>query len=224
MSNSPQPLLASIERGLNALNISRLSEEQTVAYIRNEICPLLRKAIAHIVPTIKKRHEMSANQSNLVHYTNVDTLIKILECGQSGYLRLYDSAHFNDPDEGRYLTRITREDNDASRWLSTSVEGHAYIASFVVDKQESNNSTNDDLVFWRTYGNDGHGCSIEIPAMQFVRKELLLLQVFYGRCDAMRTLKELENPVLGIRDALNVVTNNDYKVSIERLIKRTVAD
>ena len=223
-SRDLQPLLSAIESGLNALNIGQNSEEETHAYIRDIICPQLRKMVANFVPAIKERHELSANDFNLVHYTSVDTLIKILERGQDGFLRMYDSAHFNDPDEGRYLTRITKDDNDASDWLSASVEGHAYITSFVLARQESSNATNDDLVLWRTYGNEGHGCSIEMPGTQFVGKALPLLRVLYGKCRALKTWAELEEPVDGIRSALDVVSSNIYKDSIDRIVKKAIAD
>jgi len=44
----------------------------------------------------------------MTHYTSIHTLISMLQSaskGEENFLRMYDSAHSNDPDEGNFLTR-----------------------------------------------------------------------------------------------------------------------
>ena len=86
---------------------------------------------------------------------------------------MYDTSHCNDPDEGNHLVRELSS-NDGYRWLAReSSVGHAYITSFVSGQDGIDMS--DDLVFWRTYGKDGKGCSLTVA----VRADLLR-RVFYS--------------------------------------------
>lgn len=48
---------------------------------------------------------------------------------QNASLRLYDSVHFNDPDEGNYFYRNLNLPKKHD-WLGEKKESHAYIASF----------------------------------------------------------------------------------------------
>lgn len=103
---------------------------------------------------------------------------------QNTSLRLYDSVHFNDPDEGNYFFRNLPK---KYAWLGEKKESHAYIASFIFPATEKNS---DNLVFWRTYGKEGEGCSLKlrIPRDQ-------LRKVLYGSNKVKCTGKELR-PVL----------------------------
>ena len=192
MSTEPdaiQNLRSALESGLNMLNASGINQEEFESYFKGVICAgFLPKAVAQAFAPINDRHVISEDTFNLVHYTSIDNLIKILK---QGYLRLWDSAHFNDPDEGRYLTRTTQW--KGIDWLPMPVRGHAYIASFIFD--EGNRADiKDNLIFWRTYGKDGHGCSLEMPGGQFTREEFTdfpLSRVLYGNNDAQKTMNKL---------------------------------
>ena len=71
---------------------------------------VLKKTVDKMLLDIKSRHQPSTTNNRFVHYTSISTLVSLLEKsgqGSNDYLRLYDSAHFNDPDEGRYLERYS---------------------------------------------------------------------------------------------------------------------
>ena len=100
---------------------------------------------------------------------------------EEGGLRLYDTVHANDPEEGRFLLLNWPEGDDRPwMWeegdsgteedkglgLREQVEqglypGHSYVLSFVPTTVEKRN--NDRIVFWREYGREGRGCSLSIP-------------------------------------------------------------
>ena len=150
----------------------------------------------------------------IVHYTSVATLVSMLQGqvdrnkhqanggdttstpeegqrfkgGQRSSLRLYDSAHFNDPGEGNYLARYLSHDSEGE-WLQQSTATHAYIASFIIPNDGPIEAW-DDLVFWRTYGKEGAGCSLKLwtPPSQ-------VLQVLYKK-DEMERTKSILAPAL----------------------------
>ena len=102
----------------------------------------------------------------------------------SASLRLYDSLHCNDPEEGDFLAN-SLSSTPEHRWLAEgSSGGHAYIASLIVDEQERDLSN--ELLFWQTYGTEGAGCSLTMNV-----KTKLLRRVLYG-----------EEPVAATRDVL----------------------
>lgn len=142
-------------------------------YIEQKILPLLRGALADILPDIKRRHEVHPDRTNHrapgIHYTTIGVLMQMLQCQQRttpATLRLYDSMHLNDPDEGNYLPRKISAESQFG-WLGDrrqflhqddiggTVDEIAYVASFV-----AGDAASDNLVFWRTYGHEGKGCSI----------------------------------------------------------------
>ena len=147
-------------------------------YIGREIVPLLRSALTAVLPEIKRLHEVQADsdsdegKTKGVHYTSIGVLMELLQNHDpgvresAGTIRLYDSMHLNDPDEGNYLPRRISSEPDF-KWLAdqdelagldevdSPVNEIAYLASFVAGDKAA-----DNLVFWRTYGHEGRGCSI----------------------------------------------------------------
>ena len=104
---------------------------------------------------------------------------------RNGVLRLYDSVHLNDPDEGNYLIGSVLK---KFRWLRNPEESHAYIASFVMPDAKKDMSNK--LTFWRNYGDEGEGCSLSLPVPRS-----RLEKVLYGIPEAQQTAKIL-SPVL----------------------------
>ncbi|MCY4477349.1 MAG: hypothetical protein OXC70_05115 [Gammaproteobacteria bacterium] len=179
-------------------------------YLEEVVLEKLQQAILDIVPDIKERHKVPADPNKKgraasVHYTTIGVLMQLLQDQDRaassekqitlGKLRLYDSMHLNDPDEGNYLPRrIAAEPNYA--WLAErrdnleqdEIEGPlnqiAYMTSFVAGKKAT-----DNLVFWRTYGCEGTGCSIECSV-----EIKYLQQVLYG--DAVIRTIEILQPIL----------------------------
>ena len=167
------------------------------AYVEHIILPELGTAVRGIRSRIEERHRIPTVAENVTlwvtHYTSlsaVTSMLRELADGQESVLRLYDTSHCNDPDEGNHLVRELSS-NDGYRWLAReSYVGHAYITSFVSGQDGKDMS--DDLVFWRTYGKDGKGCSLTVA----VRADLLR-RVFYNGSD-IETTKQMILPVLEV--------------------------
>ena len=148
-------------------------------YFNGLVLPELDMVMEHAYAEIEEPHLISLETVDttleVTHYTSLavaTSMLRALAYGQGATLRLYDSSHCNDPDEGAHLVRELTS-NVEHRWLEQgSVAGNAYIMSFVSDGNGRDMS--DDLVFWRTYGRDGKGCSITVD----VRRQLLR-QVLY---------------------------------------------
>ena len=163
-------------------------------YVTGMVEPVLSAAMRDIYPKIERLHVLSTNTRGatrlVTHYTGLPaakSMLIALSTGQGASLRLYDTAHCNDPDEGNYLVTALSSDRGYG-WLSKgNVDGHAYLTSFVGDEERD---MSDELVFWRTYGKDGIGCSftLNVPSD-------LLRQVRYGP-DGVDDTKSLLLPVL----------------------------
>ena len=160
-----------------------------------------------------QRHSIEGIKSEeanfIIHYTSISTLFSLLYDtlndnnygnGSNNSLRLYDSIHFNDPDEGSYFTRNMNLPPKYS-WLHKQNTSHAYIASFIIPN--SNIDIHDNLVFWRTYGHEGQGCSLKlrVPHDQ-------LRKVLYGTDEVDSTVKML----LSVLDVLYPLINLDNDI------------
>ena len=166
------------------------------AYFNELVLAELDPVVGQIATKAAERHrlptEVEDTTLRATHYTSLaaaTSMLRGLAYGQGSTLRLYDSSHCNDPDEGDHLVRELSSNNQ-HRWLEQgSGVGHAYMTSFVSDEDEQDMS--DDLVFWRTYGKDGKGCSltVDVPSR-------LLREVLYEPADVDVIRKPLL-PVLG---------------------------
>ena len=129
-------------------------------------------------------------------------LQKSSECGgKETELRTYDSVHLNDPDEGHYLDRNIDWMKQYD-WLRKSPpRSHAYITSFIIPDSNNINDKkrkdmSDNLVFWRTYGKEGEGCSLSLRIPRH-----RLGKVLYGAGEAECTGRILY-PVVDLLDSL----------------------
>ena len=198
-----------VEAGLYRLNQDGSLNSR---YVSEIVVPPLRDVLVDLSIEIEKSHRFydgeEGERNFVIHYTSVSTLISILHNASKGRktsLRLYDSAHFNDPDEGNYLGRILREKYG---WMSSDNPTHAYITSFITpyDSDGKKKNMSDNLVFWRTYGRDGEGCSLKLSV-----RSCRLRKVLYGpdgaRCagmtlspilDMLSPLAEVDKDIGGI--------------------------
>ena len=163
----------------------------------------------------------SSSISHLVHYTGTDVVFDMLDHSdeeEEGGLRLYDTVHGNDPEEGTFLLRHWPDREIEGPWmwqesangdsgggkgleLKKQVEqglypGHAYVLSFVPSACDEKN--NDRIVFWREYGRQGAGCSLSIPEDKLFaagKCSLVPYRVLYGG-DRVETLAERLNECL----------------------------
>lgn len=128
--------------------------------------------------------------------------------------RLYDSVHFNDPGEGAYLVD---ELHDSYRWLDEYDTHLAYIASFILPTSPQDiTEVADDLVFWRTYGREGQGCSVSLT-VPWDR----LRRVMYDPEDVTRSLQLLQS-ALGALDSLIEVANT-FEAPVIAEVRRYMA-
>ena len=148
---------------------------------------------------------------------------------EEGGLRLYDTVHANDPEEGRFLLLnwperegerpwmwkergSLAEETDSEMGLKEQVEqglypGHAYVVSFIPMTDDRRND--DRIVFWREYGREGAGCSLSIQADKLLSERKCLLtpyRVKYGRGSVEELEEALREHVFGpiearVRDA-----------------------
>ena len=149
-------------------------------YLNGMVLPMLDIVMEHVSAEILERHLIPTEAEDatlrVTHYTSlaaVTSMLRGLANGQGATLRLYDSSHCNDPDEGDHLVRQLSS-NGKHRWLEQgSGVGHAYIASFVFVSDGGEPDMSDELVFWRTYGKDGKGCSLTVDVRcKLLRKVL----------------------------------------------------
>ena len=128
----------------------------------------------------------SMTEINLVHYTTWDSALRMLKniniANQAGVyevvkpnLRMYNYEHSNDPDEGRIkppelkdiekkvidLAKFSKSGTYSDFWIERMKTGTGtYGCSF----SSGPSGIEDDLTYWRLYGNDGKGCSLKISS------------------------------------------------------------
>lgn len=160
------------------------SDRLGITYVSESVVPPLKAVLKDVVKEIQENHMFRDNARDFViHYTSIAALLDMLQSPskdeEDSSLRLYDSVHFNDPNEGKYLERNLKKQFS---WLQdqNGLEGqrrsHAYIASFIIfNPEKDEKDMRDNLVFWRTYGYEGEGCSLllHIPLRR-------LRKVLYG--------------------------------------------
>ena len=184
-------------KALCRAGLERLKRHGSVnsAYIEGMILPELGNVMGGVLSRIEERHRIASEAENVTvwvtHYTSLSaatSMLREMAHGQDAVLRLYDTTHCNDPEEGNHLVRELSS-NDGYLWLAhESSVSHAYITSFVGGRDSMDMS--DNLVFWRTYGNDGKGCSFTVAV-----RANLLRQVFYSGNEIEPT-KQMLLPVL----------------------------
>ena len=217
MSNPEQieNLRTTVAEGLGYLTSGLLASFKR--YASDAIIPTLSAAVKALCQEIEQFHVLTDTTLDrkqapeyVIHYTTIATVVSMLQAqalkrkheeipekqqGQQGNsLRLYDSAHFNDPDDGNYLGRHLSQSGKHD-WLMPSTRTHAYVASFMIPDDDPD-VAGDNLVFWRTYGREGEGCSLKLRTpTDHVRR------VLYTSGELDRTEKLLY-PALEVLDPL----------------------
>lgn len=192
--------------------------------ITDKVIPLVNSVVSSEVMPLKERHLVAGGDDGkafVVHYTSVDTVIKMfrdyIETERS-YLRLYDTFHLNDPEEGKYL--ISRLDPTAHEKLKALIEANApcaYVSSFIIpdDSQQSKGvGARDNLVFWKTYGREGTGCSITMRV-----SAARLYKVKYGIDDVRCVADAIEGIRAGIMEAIKPIMDVASDENEEVLMK-----
>lgn len=183
-------LRASIDAGKD-----RFRKDRSLApsYTDEIVIPLLKEVLEFLFVEIEERHSLTDTKGDqyvyVIHYTGISNLVSMLrgalENKKKSSLRLYDSVHFNDPDEGNYFDRSLSL-SKGHNLLKVDKALHAYITSFVLPHPRKDMS--DNLVFWRMYGREGTGCSLRL---RVPRKRLQ--KVLYGVNKVKRTDELLQH-------------------------------
>ncbi len=153
------------------------------SYIGEVIANALNDLLA---ATVLSHHAVDSSQQFVIHYTSVPRMIRMLDKMQ---MRMYNADQANDPSEGSFFDHHL--DLPASlAWAQQESPSYAYVASFVIP--DLTKSLEDDLIYWRTYGGGGRGCSLKLlaPASK-------LYKVQYGAGAVARTRSALV-PVLDV--------------------------
>lgn len=209
-----------------AAGLERFTRHGTLdpSYLSGLILPELAAVMEQVCEGIELQHSFPAVSEDVTrrvsHYTTLaatTSMLRGLANGEEPTLRLYDSAHCNDPGEGNFLLNEFISSGNY-RWLERGSEaGHAYLTSFVESEEivgsEDVTDMSDDLVFWRSYGANGNGCSLTVNVPQN-----LLRRVKYGRSETEETRKA----VLPVLDAVGPLAraNDDFAGAISRTIWR----
>ena len=172
---------------------------------------------------IKTHHSVvpgNISNSNFlaIHYTSIGTLVSMLQHTtedkdhvtnknnhvnnrKNNILRAYDSVHFNDPNEGKFFDRNSSKDY---KLLLGKEQHHAYVASFIrPSSKDKNGDMDDNLVFWRTYGKDGEGCSLSLMI-----DSSCLQKVVYGQDQMIKNMEDFVPMLCGL---------SKLKISIEKI-------
>ena len=170
-------------------NFEQTRDTQRVTQFMNAIVVPVAVALLHNV--VGHRHALDPSFDRAIHYTSVSSLFSMLE---SGKMRLYTSDSANDPNEGAFFDQHS-DLAKKFRWLKDVPSTPAYLGSFVISDSPSDQETNrdhqetnrDHLVYWRTYGDGGRGCSIE-----FCCSTRGLKKVLYGKSHVRAASRRLE--------------------------------
>ncbi len=208
-------LRTAIER---VLEYSRSSSEMSVPKAINNVCGACEEELWDVCKAILDSNHEVPRDKPIIHYTSVDVLTCIFnrltdEKNQQVSLRAYDTIHLNDPQEGDFLTNLIKEKHD---WLQdhnkNGQTGHAYIASFILQKEEMQDNkeeTQDNLVFWRTYGKGGKGCSLLAPIENLFNTSYpKLYRVRYGDECANEAIEKMHQKIQDIKRELQALKDS----------------
>ena len=223
-------LKTSVEAGMSLA----FEPEDLSKYVAGVVISNLEDVLRNLRAQVEEPHKLDeaevGNPNVVIHYTSIAALVSMLQGAASGKggssLRLYDSNHFNDPDEGNFFDRnLNLSSKSARELLDATYSPHAYIASFIVPHDKAKNRSADaqrdmsnNLVFWRTYGREALGCSLTL-----VVPTNHLRKVLYGRKAVRKTGQLLTSVLDSVHECLSPLLELSSAVDIRRRLIRTVA-
>ena len=124
------------------------------------------------IPNLVLYDDSRGEGISLVHYTAWNSALDMFDAEQNPpVLRMYNYEQSNDPDEGQIRPPEWEEIEKSANWLDEFLKaddsrwtedmkfgGSTYGCSF----SSGPSGVEDDLTYWRLYGNDGQGCSLKI--------------------------------------------------------------
>ena len=136
--------------------------------------PNLRKAIPYLfnslIPNLILYDDYLQPQHSLVHYTKWEHALSMFSSDKERpVLRMYNLEHSNDPEEGKIKPKEWEKIERDAKWINRALKsdlnwnnletgGSTYCCSF----SSGPFGVEDELMYWRMYGNNGEGCSLKI--------------------------------------------------------------
>ena len=216
-----------------ALVVRQLSRQRNMdewtlrPLLQNTVVPRLNDVFRAKFVEIDELHNLGTEAREIIHYTSLDMLVSVLRDkaeGRESFVRMYDSFHLNDPEEGQYLVRHIGSQGQPA-WLQEERNLHAYVASFVVpdDNKDQELRDEDNLAYWLAYGQRGRGCSIRFPVGHDRFRRVL-----YGQENATRTVERLDlssiwNCLSPLVDNRNQVVSRVAGVLLSEVMRKNIA-
>ena len=196
------------------------------------------RGIIDKVPGLILYDDSLEKEVGLVHYTTWKSALNMFDLDKKiPVIRMYNYEQSNDPEEGRIippewkdLEREARESwldeflkND-DRWGEEMKAGSTYGCSF---SSGPSDGVEDDLTYWRLYGNGGHGCSLKISTLHGigVYKVRYRDRSFENRCESDKkedgdVAKRLKMLFEARKQTVDNASSSKYKY----IVGRTVAE
>ena len=150
----------------------------------------IRRLIAQI-PKLVLYDDAPEPGVNLVHYTTWKNARDMFDVEhEPPVLRMYNYGQANEPEEGRIKPpEWNKVEEDAAclakflaqdrLWTEEMTFGRStYGCSF---SSGLSGAVEDDLTYWRLYGNDGQGCSLKIPTTDIMDADKARMDVYKVR-------------------------------------------
>ena len=111
-------------------------------------------------------------KEHLVHYTSWEKALAILK-EEEPMIRSYNYERTNDPQEGRLWRSVWDSMKDDADWFDQFLpaydktllaSGRSVGTTFGCCFSAGGSGVEDNLTFWRLYGNDGKGCSFKVTS------------------------------------------------------------
>ena len=206
-------MLAKSQTALERLEQEILNGEHrngSPRYVAGQIASAIRVDVG---PTLSVGSIETTTDFMAVHYTSLSTVISMLKAAHdnTAYLRMYSAIGFNDPNEGKLFTSVAKE---KSQILGPCLpEGEdadrnpAFVASFIRVGQSNGERSQsidpaDHLLFWRIYGREGTGCSLQL-SLASVSEEIK--EVRYGEIATANSIKSIDKALHTVSDAASKV-------------------
>lgn len=202
------------------------SKDSSLDYIDENVSSVLQNALNCLIKEYHRVDEPENKKDNcVIHYTSISALESMLQNASKGdkksSLRMYDSVHLNDPDEGSYFINNLNLPKKFD-WLVKRDVSHAYITSFILPKNESKRKIENEknmgnnLIFWQAYGNEGEGCSLALPVPR-----CQLQKVLYGDKKVKRTSKALRS-ILDSLEPLVIIKDPSIGESVKEKLAKVI--
>lgn len=153
-------LIARIADCLEKIDEEKQLEAAKPTFEISKSIKVLKAKLEGKINEIKKL--ATAPKMDVVHYTSLE-VAKSLATQASNQLWYSNVVYVNDPEEGKILLNILDDGKDktiSQAYLAgeSRTELSVYLGSFLpAEKSKDNDSHEDDLVMWRTYGKDSKG-------------------------------------------------------------------